>query len=315
MTENCVIYELLDCITVDGGLHLFYDLVLFPSLYCIAVEFRFNLISWEASVVMSHSQPRPHPHPQALFSLKALNRQAMAVVLHPNNRNRLSTLGGEGVLDVGFHIRSQSSRTLATLGRGPDADIHVEDSRIGRVQCSFEINQETDVIMFYDRSGCQSTQVFGDDAMPFRSGRLRRVVVQPFLNTEIGMGSLSSDLVKFKLLWHVTPTEAIERVKAGKGIIYGQEDNPRLARTAVSTPTSLPPNIRYWIIGGPLGSGTFGTVHKSVDVDTGKMMAVKILRRPTWGTDEEKEFHKLQIKREVKALARINHVSRPLRLP
>jgi serine/threonine protein kinase len=69
-------------------------------------------------------------------------------------------------------------------------------------------------------------------------------------------------------------------------------------------------------IGSPLGSGTFGTVYKSVDVDTGTVMAVKILKPPTMGTDRQQEeyMYKRQIKREVEALSGVSHVSRPLSL-
>jgi hypothetical protein len=147
---------------------------------------------------------------------------------------------GEPVLDIGFHIRPQSSDTLATLGRGPNTDVFVEGSGIGRVQCSFEINRETGIIMLYDRSASLSTQVFGEGAMKFNVCGMRRVVVLPHLNTEIGMGGERSDLVRFRLVWHVTSVETIEKVKAGERMIHGQEDDSRLARTVDEASTSLP---------------------------------------------------------------------------
>jgi serine/threonine protein kinase len=39
--------------------------------------------------------------------------------------------------------------------------------------------------------------------------------------------------------------------------------------------------MRYVTVGGKLGSGQFGTVYKAIDVDSGKLMAVKVLERPT----------------------------------
>lgn len=135
------------------------------------------------------SMSRPQHHPQALFSLKPINDRARNVIRHPGNSHLRSSLSdGELVLDVGLtsNIRSQSRNTLATLGRN-DTDIIVEESSIGRVQCSFEINLDSRVIMLYDRSNSQTTQVFGDDSTPFEYGRLRRIVVQKGLNTIIGM--------------------------------------------------------------------------------------------------------------------------------
>lgn len=79
-------------------------------------------------------------------------------------------------LDIG-HIRPRSgdSATLATLGR--DGDVVVEGSNIAKIQCSFEIDLDTKVVMFYDRSNSQTSQVFGENATPFEYGRLRRVLV------------------------------------------------------------------------------------------------------------------------------------------
>jgi hypothetical protein len=106
--------------------------------------------------------PRP-PHPLALFSLRPHrgNERAKRAVAHPDNIRHVSTLSdGVEALDVGFHIHGKSSTTLATLGRGIEADIYVEGSNIAKVQCSFEIDLDTGVVMFFDRSHGCTTQVF-----------------------------------------------------------------------------------------------------------------------------------------------------------
>jgi len=38
-----------------------------------------------------------------------------------------------------------------------------------------------------------------------------------------------------------------------------------------------------------LGSGQFGKVYKAVDVDSGKLMAVKILKQPGRATQKQQE--------------------------
>lgn len=104
--------------------------------------------------------------PFALFSLVPSNERAREVVAHPRNGYLKSTLpDGRQALDVGLNIRSRSSYTLATLGR--NADIVIEGSSISRVQCSFEIQPESRRIMLFDHSNSQTTQCFGDDAIPF----------------------------------------------------------------------------------------------------------------------------------------------------
>lgn len=117
------------------------------------------------------SQPLP------LFSLKPCSSRAKLVVAHPSNSHLVTELNdGTLTIKVGFNIRSQSYGTLITLSRG-DTDIFVECSSISRVQCSFEIDLETNVIILYDRSQSQTTQVFGGNAILFEHGRLCKVVV------------------------------------------------------------------------------------------------------------------------------------------
>lgn len=116
----------------------------------------------------------------------------------------------------------------------------------------------------------------------------------------------------------------MERVKHRGSAAF--EENPRFARTIDETATVLPSQretrihtpgvrqlkMRYAKI-SELGSGQFGDVYKAVDVDLGKLMAVKILRRPT-GTSESTWRMLLcgNLKREVEILSKTSHVSEML---
>ena len=103
------------------------------------------------------------------------NERAERIVSHSNNDHHVSTLSnGTLALDVGFHLHGKSSRTLATLGRGFDADIYVEGSSISRVQCSFEIDLDAGVVMLYDRSFGKTTQIWVDNATMFERERDQR---------------------------------------------------------------------------------------------------------------------------------------------
>ncbi len=285
-----------------------------------------SLIS--AFLLTSSGMPRP-PHPLALFSLvpKPGNERAERAVSHPNNIRHVSTSpDGVEALDVGFHIRGKSSTTLATLGRGVEADICVEGSSIAKVQCSFEIDLDTRVGMFYDRSHGCTTQVSGENATPFEHGRVRKVLIQEDLNTIIGMGGERRDLIQFELEWHQDLTQTAEAIKNYDTLSCGRVENPRLARTVDEAPTDLPSRretrlhtpgpqqlkMRYVKVGGALGSGQFGTVHKAIDVDSGKFMAVKILQRPTRASKIEdwKQSLYYALKREVETLSEISHVNK-----
>lgn len=142
------------------------------------------------------------PHPLAFFSLRLHrgNERAKRAVAHTDNFHHVSTLSnGVQALDVGFQIRGKSSTTLASLGRGVEADIYVEGSSIAKAQCSFEIDSDTGVIMFFDRSHGCTTQVSGENAMQFEHERIRKVLVQKDLNTIIGMDGERRDFVQFEL--------------------------------------------------------------------------------------------------------------------
>jgi len=260
-------------------------------------------------------------HPDALFSLLPLNDRATLLVNHPENNTFRSTLkSGEAVLQVG-HVRSACGNpgTLVTLGRA--GDIYVTGSNMAKIQCSFEIHPETGVLMFYDRSLLQTSEVLGEGVVPFEAGRPRRILIEKEKTTSIAMGGETRDLVGFEIVWHHNdPKATAAKVKAWEAAM--PPPDPRLARTMehdasdTVVPSGMATRIHTRDCGlpkmrwkkaqeEPLGSGAFGTVYKALDYDSGRLMAVKIMKcspAPSSG----KLW--LKLKREVEILADINHV-------
>ncbi|PGG99052.1 serine/threonine protein kinase [Blastomyces parvus] len=264
-------------------------------------------------------------NPYTIFSLVPLNQRAREVIADPENQHLTSTqANGIVVLDIGFHIRSRTQDTLATLGRGDDADIYVSGSMVSKIQCSFEIETESNVIMLYDRSYGQTTQVFGDDAVPFEHGRSRKVVVLDRVNTIIGMGGVARNLVQFKLRWHFDPLSMMNTVKDWKRALIPPVYKPRNARTIDESDTILGSRrvtrphtatqgsliMRYSIL-SIIGSGAFGQVHRAVDMDSGKLMAVKLLTPPGNRSEEAlagwRQSRYYSLKREVEAISHLSH--------
>ena len=181
--------------------------------------------------------------------------------------------------------------------------------------------------MFYDRSHSQTCQVFGSDATPFEYDRPRKVVVQHNLNTHIGMGGESRNLIEFRLEWHFKPFEAMELIKQRGKAALGFDNNPGLTRTiddvmddadtvAPSRRETRPrtagfqPKRLRWAEILKLGSGQYGVVSKAVDADTGRLMAAKILKRPRDYDDRQWRAQLLtNFRREVDILSAINYAS------
>lgn len=220
-------------------------------------------------------------------------------------------------LDIG-HIQSihGSEPTLVTLGR--DGDVVLQGSTISRIQCSFEINSETQIVMFIDRSSNQSTQVFGKNSYSFANGLERKVVVQKGLNPIIGMGGINRNDIQFELIWHHQNDHAQSYVERRGNICLGL--NPRFADTepevhldasdrmdGLETPSWMnnSPKIRYHM-GEFLGEGGYGEVSRAIDVDTGRVMAVKSIKCD-W--KEEDSRTSTLLRREIEFLSQLSHVS------
>ena len=267
-----------------------------------------------------------------LFYLLPKNCKAKQAV-EDNNNVYLASMSARawGIsLAIGFHIRSAySPNTLAALGRS-GCDIYLKSATIHRLQCSFEVDDsDTGIVMLYDRSTSHNTRVsrnekLGHTSETFEQGRApRRVLLYPMFNESISMGGKNGELYQFQLEWTVDGDQAKRVVREYKKPLEHAVYNPRTARTYDSTLNALPryikmtldsafqQNLRYYIVrnarGGRIfvGHGTFGTVYRAIDIDTGRAMAMKELN---WkhGTQLQSQVEK--VRREVDLMRRARHV-------
>ncbi|KAL8903846.1 MAG: hypothetical protein Q9171_007257 [Xanthocarpia ochracea] len=239
--------------------------------------------------------PRDHSSP-VLFSLKPHNAKATEVVNSPYNEHLLSRLESDGSLVLDVHFPVGSGSTLAALGRGY-VDIMLNYPTISRLQCTFEVNLASKVVMLYDRSVSHTTQIHGTNQYPFEHGRpIRRVVVMPGPNQIISMGGHDRRFVSFEIVWHHEFAEVVRKLRGHNTLprdhAHDVARNPHKGHTVEEAVTVLPsrmmtrihtssgpqPRMRY-IPFDQLGAGAFGTVYKAIDVDTGNLMAVKIIPR------------------------------------
>ncbi|KAK1754090.1 serine/threonine protein kinase [Echria macrotheca] len=259
------------------------------------------------------SLPSRQRHPHAIFTLYPQSPSAHVVVEDTANAHLVSynpQIERYGI-DVGIS-GACSHQTLETLGRATDVGIHIPIRAISRLQCSFEINDESKAIILYDRSSEGTTEVYAwnqGKVCPFDDRRPRRVLVAPQLNELISMGH-GDGLVKFRLIWWKKDARGLKSSYL--------VPNPNLARTydIAETEKSSRPRTRIHTGGnkliryfenGQIGTGKFGVVYKAINVDTGKPMAVKVISRPKQATGHDGDAFFLAVKNEVETLQRLVH--------
>ncbi|KAI9673178.1 MAG: hypothetical protein M1817_003040 [Caeruleum heppii] len=176
--------------------------------------------------------------------------------------------------------------------------------------------------MLEDLSPGRTTCVTGRYATPFQPGRKRRVAVGHRLNTELVLGQAAeSDRFRFKLKWyhdrHKFPPNyaaslAERRISLVECLSLRDWDARQAQRRAAAADTSSvrsqgederQPILRY--AEGPcLGSGSYGTVYKAVNVDTGRIIAVKVIEM---ARHEHSGQWRQKAKREVDIIAGLRH--------
>ncbi|TGJ84437.1 hypothetical protein E0Z10_g4320 [Xylaria hypoxylon] len=257
------------------------------------------------------------PPLNALFSLVPINERAQQVVLSERNKHRVGEdPDGRLVLYIGHFVsRSGNNTTLATIGRDEKSDICVENARVAKQQCSFELSSEAHFVMFFDRSHAMTSQVYGPVSHKFEQGRLRKVLVQPGFNDVIGFGGDNQDLIQFQIRWYQGREGIVQIARARRNVPIRQ--NPLQAETMVDSDAELTlPRITRvhgigsgltirWYMLGHLGSGTYGDVFKVVNTDHGCLMAIKKMKQQ--GAPKERELLRSRWVREVKILSEANH--------
>jgi len=272
--------------------------------------------------------PTPHeggPHPGTIFTLIPLegSEHAKKATYDEANLGLISiTKYGRGI-DVGIAVRSATYQTLARLGNDTGRNyIRIKGYKVEHLQCTFEIHEASRCVMLYDRSHRANTKIIKheptvtQEVFPFETGRRRRVLVAPRINVAIGMGGDNGDLLRFKLVWWsdehtvphnpqlVVPDSTLART-CGSEILEssGRPDT----RIHAASKDNLP--IRYVQDVESIGKGRFGVVYRARNVDTGALMAVKVLSSRATGNESWADIQRSARKNEVETLERLSHVS------
>lgn len=279
--------------------------------------------------------PRQTPHSQTIFHLIPVKDsvRALETLLHPDNEpfvsycenaNRTNNGIGEYGLEIGYHI-SARPRPQVMVEVGRDADLILPGSTISKVHFSFEVHPESRQIVFYDRSRLRNTKIDPDG---FRTdGDFRQVVLRPGIAYTISAGGERADQYIFDLVWPKESANVLEETKKGYQMAEARAQNPRWARTVEEGPMELlswyntrlhTPTIgavqRTAEVEQRLGEGSYGIVHKGVDLDSGRLVAIKeVILPPTAGFVPSSE--ESMLRREVKILSSISHVCSYARSP
>lgn len=123
----------------------------------------------------------------------------------------------------------------------------------------------------------------------------------------------------FEIAWLIDPHMALDTFQKERGVqaLSGQLDSDDAlteedsASTILSqtntrshTPNDQPHTMRIIKV-DRLGSGSFGEVHKAIDMDSGDYIAVKTIYRPELGWQEKA---KIDLQREIEVLKSSHHV-------
>jgi hypothetical protein len=245
--------------------------------------------------------PRPNPHPQTLFHLVPAKRSKPAndSLLDSHNELYVSNCNTErnrDGLEIGYHV-PERPRPQVIVEVGRDADLILQGSSISRIHFAFELHPESGEIMFCDRSRYQNTEI---DPLGFRTdGGLRQVVLQVGTKYDIRAGGENADEYIFHIEW--SNNDVLAEARREDQMAAARMPNPRLIRTTPGTPVHG--GVKRVEDRGYLGEGTFGAVRKAIDIDSGRLVAVKKIPLPPKGN-----FRRDMVRREVEVLSSCSHV-------
>ncbi|CAK7210374.1 hypothetical protein SCUCBS95973_000757 [Sporothrix curviconia] len=261
-------------------------------------------------------------HPRTLFYLTPSNDQAVQALHHPENLRFVSLTPnfGEQRLGIGFHVSRVPGRVMARLGRGHNADIILPGRSISAIHVAFEIHPETHAVLLSVRAKRESSVTVAPAEKNGSGEKVEGDCVLSFdtrYNLEIGP-------YKFKVSWKAGTAaelqalaeaeykEALKQEQYGRTRDLPTEDNSEKHtwhNTRIHTNNKTGPLFREApdAIRTFLGEGAFGSVFKTVDLETGHAFAIKVidLKKHPGGIQHARSA----VHAEVKLLQRLKHVN------
>ncbi|KAG5977504.1 hypothetical protein E4U55_006747 [Claviceps digitariae] len=145
---------------------------------------------------MSYALTPPDPSRfPTWFCLVDIEPEAADIIRRPKNTHLLFQLrDGRLALRINFGTLHYTGISVATMGRSKDATVYVGRAGTSKIQCCFELDHETNMIMFYDRSSTETTTISGEYEV-WHSAFMR-----PPFNYLISMGRRGDEAI-FQVLW------------------------------------------------------------------------------------------------------------------
>lgn len=269
------------------------------------------LTSSKACLDAMNQSVRP-VHPDTLFHLEPIGADAISAALHHENAAFISmSSDGAPALEIGYHVssRPRGGRVIATLGR--EADLVLLGANIARVHFSFEVHPVSHAILF--RLHAEKLQSVRVEPRGLRTdGDIRQLVVVPGAECRIFVGN-STRRMLFKVRWRSHGNSISSAVVNGFQAAQSRAANPRWLRTRDTDDDDVQTwyntrlqsrrngYVRDALLRRKLGAGAFGSVHESIDLDSGHLIAVKLVKPE--GDRAEANLH-----REIKTLQTLSHV-------
>lgn len=270
-----------------------------------------------------------------LFHLVPLSEAAHDALSHPDNNHFVSLCSIRGqilpALEIGFHVPLKPSAPVITrLGR--DADLTLRGRAVSKVHVAFEINPHTHVVLLSIRSKRSSSV-----QLSVRSKHLREHD-RPLDSSKSWNPPLQVDrecVIAYKQMYRIKilPYDFVlqwrdETVEALRDLaIRGYRDTLQQVIRSRDLPTEFDAselqtwhNTRLQTVGRvlfreaeeqfrvPIGNGTFGNVYRTLDLESGNPVAVKVVNLSHYTTTDQQEWARAHLHREIKALQTFKHV-------
>ncbi|KAF2754867.1 kinase-like protein [Pseudovirgaria hyperparasitica] len=263
------------------------------------------------------------PPPNTIISLIPTNDDAKSLLHHEHNRHLVSEVpqaktDRKGCVRLGFNLSfalsTEARTTLVTIGKDKTrCQIFADGSSIGKVHCTIEIREGTTDVFIMKRTNKGSIGFFNNSPTPLNKQGL--APLGPETNTIFGIGHRKGDLYVFAVYWHrdlewqalANRQHLLSQTRSTEIEMEPHEISQGEARRVLRIHTTRTPagklRMNYKTI-NELGSGTYGTVTKVQDVDSGNLYACKKVRLPDVHNDYT-SFAKT--KREVEIPFKFSH--------